>query len=305
MMKETRYKLLLIEDDKLDQKAFGQFVENEKLLYDYTIAGSVLEAKKILDSEQFDIIVSDFSVGDGTALDILNSVKNIPVILITGASDEAVVIKAWKAGAYDYLPKDLDRKYLKAIPETIENAIKRKKIEDALDRKQKNVEAIFNAAPVGMLLADENMIITRGNDTIKQMFHREYPQIVDQRIGGALGCINSICNQKGCGYAPACSRCLLKDTIRTVLDSGRSVRNIEIHPTLKIDNKKITLWLRISAEPVIINGHRYVVVAVDDVTERRKAERKLQLVRDRYRIVFENSAVAITMVDERERLVSW
>jgi hypothetical protein len=32
-MKETRYKLLLIEDDKLDQKAFGQFVENEKLLY--------------------------------------------------------------------------------------------------------------------------------------------------------------------------------------------------------------------------------------------------------------------------------
>jgi len=198
-MEHTKYKVLLIEDNKLDRMAFERFLEDEKLLYDYKSAKSIAEAKEILKSNQFDIIVSDYSLGDGTALDILNSVKHIPIILITGAADEQVAIEAWRAGTYDYLPKDFDRNYLKAVPKTIEKAIKRRKIEEALDRRQKNLEAIFHAAPVGMLLADENMIIGRANDTIKRMLHREYPQIVNQRIGYALGCINSV------EFGPICS----------------------------------------------------------------------------------------------------
>jgi len=107
-MEYTKYKVLLIEDDKLDCMAFGRFINDEKLLYDYIEARSISEAKEILKSEQFDIIVSDYSLGDGTALDILNSVKDIPIILTTGAADEQVAINAWRAGAYDYLPKDID-----------------------------------------------------------------------------------------------------------------------------------------------------------------------------------------------------
>ncbi|MHC4424856.1 MAG: PAS domain-containing sensor histidine kinase [Planctomycetota bacterium] len=304
-MEHTKCKILFVEDDRLDRMAFERFVENEKLPYDYTTAGSISEAKSILDSEQFDIIVSDYSLGDGTALDILNSVKNIPIILITGAADEEVAIKAWKAGAYDYLPKDLNRNYLNAVPRTIENAIKRKKVEDALERKQKNLEAIFDAAPVGMLLADENVIVTHANDTIRQMCHREYSQIINQQIGGALGCVNSTYNEKGCGYGPACAGCLLKNAIKSVLDFGQSVRGVEMHPTLEIDNKKIAFWLRISVEPTIIDGRRHVIAAIDDITDRKKAEDERRLAEEKYRTIFENSAVAITMVDEQERLISW
>jgi len=39
--------------------------------------------------------------------------------------------------------------------------------------------------------------------------------------------------------------------------------------------------------------------------ERKEVERKLQLATERYRTIFENSAVAIMLVDEQERLVSW
>ena len=48
-------------------------------------------------------------------------------------------------------------------------------MEEALERKQKNLETIFDSAPGGMLLTNENMIVTRANDTIKQLVHREYP----------------------------------------------------------------------------------------------------------------------------------
>jgi PAS domain S-box-containing protein len=131
-METTTYKILLIEDDKIDQMAFRRLVEDQKLPYDYTIAGSVSEARKILDAERFDIIISDHSLGDGTAFDILGSVGDTPIILVTGVGDEELVVKAWRAGACDYVIKDLGRNYLKTVPVTIENVVKHKKMEEKL-----------------------------------------------------------------------------------------------------------------------------------------------------------------------------
>jgi PAS domain S-box-containing protein len=304
-MEHTKYKVLLIEDDKLDRMAFERFLEDEKLLYDYKAAPSISEAKEILKSEQFDIIVSDYSLGDGTALDILNSVKHTPIILITAAADEQVAIEAWRAGTYDYLPKDFNRNYLKAVPKTIEKVIKRKEIEDSLDRGQKNLEAIFHAAPVGMMLADENMIIVRANDTIKRMLHKEYPQIVNHPIGSVLGCINSTDSDKGCGFGRACAECLLKSAISSVLDTGKSVQELEIHPTLKMDNEQIMPWFCVSVKPVMIDGRTHLIIAIDDITRRKKAEDERRFMEEKYRMIFENSAVAITLVDKQERLISW
>lgn len=126
----TRYKMLLIEDDKLDQMAFKRSVAEQKLPYDYKIAPSVSEAHDILASEHFDIIISDYALGDGTAFDILNSVKTTPIVLTTGTGNEEIAVKAWRAGARDYLVKDLERNYLKALPITVENAIDHKKTEE-------------------------------------------------------------------------------------------------------------------------------------------------------------------------------
>ncbi len=131
-MGNTRYKILLVEDDKLDQMAFKRLVEDKELPYDCTIAGSVSEAQSVLGSDTFDIVIADYLLGDGTAFDILDLVKNIPIIFVTGAGDEEIAVKAWKAGAYDYLIKDHDRNYLKTVPIRVENAIKHKKTEEEL-----------------------------------------------------------------------------------------------------------------------------------------------------------------------------
>lgn len=123
-------KVLLIEDDIVDQLAFKRYVSGEKLLYDYALAGSISEAKNILQTEFFDIIIADYLLGDGTAFDILELNTEKPVIITTGAGDEEIAVRAMKAGAYDYLIKDHERNYLKVLPVTIEKAIRNKKVED-------------------------------------------------------------------------------------------------------------------------------------------------------------------------------
>jgi PAS domain S-box-containing protein len=120
----------LVEDDKLDQMAFVRAVQDQNLPYECTIAGSVGEFRKILNSQSFDIVITDYELGDGTGLDVLARVKNSPVVLVTGAGDEELAVKTWKAGACDYLTKDANRNYLKTVSITIENAIEYKKAKD-------------------------------------------------------------------------------------------------------------------------------------------------------------------------------
>lgn len=152
-MGNMRTRVLLIEDDKVDQMAFKRLVMEKDLPYDFTIAGSVLEAKKILSSETFDIVITDYVLGDGTAFDIFSSIIDTPIVFITGAGDEETAVKAMKAGAYDYLIKDPERNYLKILSLTVENAIKRKKAEERLRLLESTVVnandaiVIFEAKP--------------------------------------------------------------------------------------------------------------------------------------------------------------
>jgi len=132
-MNNANYKVLLVEDNEIEQHAFERFIESHEIPYDCTIVGSVSEAQRALISSKFDIVISDHNLGDGTAFDILELVKNTPVIVVTGAGDEETAVKAWKAGAYDYLIKDLDQNYLKAIPITVENAVKHNMVEKKLE----------------------------------------------------------------------------------------------------------------------------------------------------------------------------
>jgi PAS domain S-box-containing protein len=131
-MDNTRYEVLLIEDDTVDQMAFMRLVENQGLPYNCTVAGSVAEAKSVLARGHFDVVIADYSLGDGTALDILDLVRDAPVIFATGGGSEEVATKAWRAGAYDYLIKDHDQNYLKIVPITVANAIKYKRTEEEL-----------------------------------------------------------------------------------------------------------------------------------------------------------------------------
>jgi len=275
-MDNSKLKILLIEDDKIDQKAFEWLIREENLPYDSAIVKSISEARDILDCKQFDVIVSDFSLCDGTAFDILSSVKDTPVILVTGAGNEEIAVKAIKAGACDYLIKDIGRTYLKAIPTMVENAIKHKKLELILDQKQKNLMAIFDAVPIGMLLVDENLIVKRVNDAVRQTVLRDFRQIINRPIGQSLYCINSTYNERGCGFSPSCATCVLRETITCALNTGQSVRKVEMQPVLKVAGKEISPWFCVSAEPVIIDGSKHVVIAIDDISDRKNAEEKLK-----------------------------
>ena len=81
-------KLLLVEDDRVDQLAFERMVAREDLPYEYQIAGSAREARELLANQTFDVVLLDYLLGDATGFEILPGIsEQTPVIFTTGAGD--------------------------------------------------------------------------------------------------------------------------------------------------------------------------------------------------------------------------
>lgn len=166
-------KLLLIEDNELDQLAFERFFKTE-FPCQYTISNSVKNSIIELENNKFDIIVSDFNLGDGTALDILKilekrfslkdqnekNILNKAFIVVTGAGDEETVVKLMKEGVSDYIVKDMNFNFLKILPITIERAINRISVENEIREKNMILNGILNNIPIIVFRTDENGLFT-------------------------------------------------------------------------------------------------------------------------------------------------
>lgn len=150
--------LLLIEDDIVDQTAFRRSFD--MLGWRYVIAGSLKEAFHYLEAASFDIIVADYLIGDGTALDIIER-YTLPVIIITGVGDEMVAVNAMKAGAYDYLVKDAEYRYLRLLPTRLEHALQRRQLELQEREQRAFAEALYASAIVLTSTLDLDEVLKR------------------------------------------------------------------------------------------------------------------------------------------------
>lgn len=139
-MDNNRVSVLVLEDDRVDRMAFERMVRESALPYDYTCVGSVEQCLGALNKRSFDVLVTDYRLGDGTALDLFPHLdSDLPVIVVTGAGGEEVAVEAMKSGASDYLLKDVEGNYLKTLPLTLENTIKAKRNEIELRERHEEI----------------------------------------------------------------------------------------------------------------------------------------------------------------------
>jgi len=141
-MDEKKEKILFVEDDSIDQIAIKRMTGEKDFPFDSDVAVSVSMARELISENDYAVVVLDYLLGDGTAFDLLGAVRGAPIIIVTGIGDEEIAVKAMKAGAYDYIVKDHDGHYLKTLPVTIDNVLKRHRTEIELTRYREHLELL-------------------------------------------------------------------------------------------------------------------------------------------------------------------
>lgn len=153
--------------------------------------------------------------------------------------------------------------------------------EEKLINEQKNLESIFNAAPIGMLLVDENTVIKKANKSMLYIIDRNEKEVINQKIGNGIGCVNCFKNKKGCGHCGMCEECTLRSTLETVIDLRETTLGVKIRQILLINNIPKEFIFKIDSVPVIIDDKNHVVLVIDDITEREQTRKELERAREK------------------------
>ena len=110
----TTNSILIAEDDEIDMMALERAIQKlpNKQIH---LASSFEEAQDKLSRLKLDLFITDYFLGDGEAVDLLKTTQ-VPTIFITGSNQIDLAVAAMKAGAKDYLVKDVEIKYLDLLP---------------------------------------------------------------------------------------------------------------------------------------------------------------------------------------------
>lgn len=121
---ESKSKVLIVEDN--DSIRLNLRITINRLGYEVFEAKDAEEARKLLDSTAFDLILLDQLLPDSTGLKLVGEYaekrRRLKFIIMTSYGDVKLATEAMKLGAYDYLTKDKD--FLKYIPGVIERTLK-------------------------------------------------------------------------------------------------------------------------------------------------------------------------------------
>jgi PAS domain S-box-containing protein len=124
MVDESRPMILVVEDDP--GVATLQRRRLERAEFRVEVASDVPAAMTALQRGGIDLVVMDYRLGTTTGLDLHRQMKaaghDVPVIIVTGSTDDAVVIEAMRAGIRDFVVKTTD--YLDYLPDAARGILK-------------------------------------------------------------------------------------------------------------------------------------------------------------------------------------
>jgi len=150
-------RVLFVEDSAVDAELIAAELQRGGYRVDYERVDSEEGFLKALDTAEWDLIISDFSMPhfDGIrAFDLFNAKRlDVPFIFVSGAMGEERAVRAMKAGARDYILKGQLGRLNAAVQRELAEAVsrrKRREAEAAKRREQSRLAVALQATGAGV-----------------------------------------------------------------------------------------------------------------------------------------------------------
>ena len=184
---EPETAILVIDDEESLRNTFQFFLQNEG--YSPVITASTYEeALNEINDRHFDLIISDIVLGGSTGIDLLRRVRELgrtcPVVMITGYPTVETASEAVRLGAFDYIPKPVEKQ---TLLKTARLALRQhqlelgqRRAEQERERYRTFLETVFKSVADGIITVDMNLGIMEMNPAARLLLGELEPGLAEQ-----------------------------------------------------------------------------------------------------------------------------
>ncbi|MHB1308452.1 MAG: hybrid sensor histidine kinase/response regulator [Limisphaerales bacterium] len=160
------------------------------------------------------------------------------------------------------------------IEGVIFDVTRRKAAEQRLAREEVELAAMYEHAPVMMLLMEPSRHVRRVNRAVVEFVGRPGEEIVGHLAGDLLCCLHALGTLQPCGQGPACPACKLRLAVTDTAANAMTHRRILTRQSMVRGSQMQEYVLLVSTAPVDVDGRRMVLVCLEDVTAQKQTEER-------------------------------
>ena len=151
----------------------------------------------------------------------------------------------------------------------------RKLTEQQLLAQEEERAALYENAPLSILLVDREQKIQEANTFTSEFLGSSNEELEGTQLGQALGCPNCCNGPGGCGFDTKCEQCPIYNYVLDTLETGESYNQVETRLSLTKQGLEQELTVLVSTRLLHHREESLVLVSIIDITQRKEAEKKL------------------------------
>jgi PAS domain S-box-containing protein len=282
-------KILVIEDNPIDQKVIRAEIEHSNLNADIQFVDSRENYLKAMKNYRPNVVISDYYMNGFDGLDVLQLHKqeapDTPFIFITGQLKEETAIKCLEHGAQDYIMKD----HLKRLPVSLKNALLLSNEQKAVRQKQQALE--------------------ESEKRYRTLSELTFEGIAIHHNGELLDCNRSFCNMFGYSREELIGKNVIEllvhpDDRNKVIENGRN-NYTKPYESRGVKKDGTVFPIEQEAKEIEVDGKIVRSVALRDISERKKTLEQLKLSEEKFHKIANSATDAIVLINNEGNISYW
>jgi PAS domain-containing protein len=125
---------------------------------------------------------------------------------------------------------------------------------------------IFDAIPSPVFVVEQDVRVVDYNTAASALTAADPEFIIRRRGGEVLHCLHALETPEGCGRAPACSDCIVRNSVNKAFGGGTVVR-VRARLALLRGDQVTELYLLVTTVPFESSGRQLVLLILEDISE--------------------------------------